>query len=67
MQTITVEVEISDDKWYCEDCQFCKLDEDGIPYCIIFDEGLNQYYDLVYRARECREMSGDWEDDPNVF
>lgn len=29
MKTITVEVEISDDKWYCEDCQFCKLDKDN--------------------------------------
>lgn len=67
MKTITVEVEISDDKWYCEDCQFCKISEDELPYCLIFNKFLNRYYDLVYRTRECREMSGDLEDDPNVF
>ena len=67
MQTITVEVEISDDGYYCYDCQFCTTNKDGLPYCLIFGKLLNQYYDLTYRARECREMSGDWEDDPNVF
>ena len=62
MQTITVEVEISDDGYYCYDCQFCKLDDDELPYCTIFDKGLNRYYGLTYRARECREMSGDLEE-----
>ena len=45
------------DKYYCEDCQFCKLDDDELPYCTIFDKGLNRYYDLTYRAREYREMN----------
>lgn len=67
MQTITVEVEISDDRYYCYDCQFCKTREDELPFCLIFGKLLNRYYDLVYRARECREMSGDLEDGPNVF
>lgn len=63
MQTITVEVEISDDGYYCYDCQSCTTNKDGLPYCFIFGKLLNQYYGLTYRARECREMSGDWEDD----
>ena len=46
MQTITVEVEISDDGYYCYDCQFCTTNKDGLPYCLIFGKLLNQYYDL---------------------
>lgn len=63
MQTITVEVEISDDGYYCYECQFCKTAEDELPYCLIFNKFLNQYYDLTYRARECRAASGELEDE----